>query len=101
LSACINYTTQGLEDTSLKSPLSEKLFFVLWVLIPRRTTFKFEYLREFVSEFEIVLGYESGAHMGLIHEKKQRPKISFYCTVLKGEIVQEPEGPEQIIILIL
>ncbi len=49
-------------------------------LIPRRTTYKFEYLREFEPEFEIVLGSESGAHMGPIHEKNQRPKISCYCT---------------------
>jgi hypothetical protein len=38
-------------------------------LIPRRTTFKFEYLREFEAEFKNVLGYELGAHMGSIHEK--------------------------------
>jgi hypothetical protein len=65
----------------LKSPLYEKQFFVPRGLIPRRTTFKSEYLREFKPEFEIVLGYESGAHMGSIHEKKnQRPKISCYYT---------------------
>ncbi len=46
---------------------------------PRRTTFKFEYLREFEPEFENVLGYELGAHMGSIHEKNQGPKISCYC----------------------
>ncbi len=45
-------------------------------MIPCRTTFKFEYLRE----FENVLGYELGAHMGLIDEKNQGPKISCYCT---------------------
>jgi hypothetical protein len=31
-------------------------------------------------EFENVLGYEPWAHMGLIYEKNQRPKISCYCT---------------------
>ncbi len=31
-------------------------------------TFKYEYL----SEFENILGCESGAHMGSIHEKNQR-----------------------------
>jgi hypothetical protein len=41
---------------------------------------KFEYLREFEPEFENVLGYELGAHMGLIHENNQGPKISCYCT---------------------
>jgi hypothetical protein len=47
---------------------------------PRRTTLKFEYLREFEPEFENVLGYELGAHLGSIHEKNQGPKISCYCT---------------------
>jgi hypothetical protein len=56
-------------DPCLQSPLSEKRFFVPQGMIPRRTTFKFEYLREFEPEFEIVLGYESGAYMGSIHEK--------------------------------
>jgi hypothetical protein len=49
-------------------------------LIPHRTTFEFEYLREFEPEFENVLGYELGAHIGSIHEKNQGPKISCYCT---------------------
>jgi hypothetical protein len=49
-------------------------------LIPRRTTFKFEYLLEFEPEFENVLGYELGVHMGSIHEKNQTPKISCFCT---------------------
>ncbi len=53
----------------LKSPLSESFFCVLRGLIPRRTTLKLEYLREFEPEFEKVLGYELGAHMGSIHEK--------------------------------
>ncbi len=50
------------------------MFFVLQGLILRRTTFKFEYLREFVLEFENVLGYESGGHMGSIHEKTRGQK---------------------------
>jgi hypothetical protein len=45
-------------------------------LIPRRTTLKLEYLREFEPEFEKVLGYELGAHMGSIHEKKTRGQKS-------------------------
>jgi hypothetical protein len=86
LSACINYTTQGISDPCLKSPLSESFFCVLQGLIPRRTTLTFEYLREFEPEFEEVLGYELGAHMGSIHEKNQRPKISCYCT-FKGQVL--------------
>ncbi len=58
----------------LLEPPIWKTVFVPRGLIPWRTTFKFEYLREFEPEFEIVLGYESGAYMGSIHEKNQRPK---------------------------
>ncbi len=61
--------------------LSIWIFFcVLQGLIPRRTTFKFEYLREFEPEFDNVLGYELGANMGSIHEKNLGPNISCYCT---------------------
>jgi hypothetical protein len=52
-------------------------------MIPRGTTFKFEYLSEFEIEMKNILGHESGAQMGLIHEKKQRPKISCNCTFKK------------------
>ncbi len=48
-----------------------KIFFVLRGLIPRRTTLKFEYLREFEPEFENASGYDLGAHMGSIYEKNQ------------------------------
>jgi hypothetical protein len=44
------------------------------------TTFEFEYLSEFKMEIKNIFGHESGAHMGLIHEKKQEAKISCYCT---------------------
>jgi hypothetical protein len=50
---------------------------------PRGTTFELEYLGEFEIEIKIILEHESGAHMGLIHEKNQRPKISCYCTFKK------------------
>jgi hypothetical protein len=49
-------------------------------MIPRGTTFEFEYLGEFEIEIKTILEHESRAHMGLIHEKNQRPKISCYCT---------------------
>jgi hypothetical protein len=49
-------------------------------MIPRGTTFEFEYLGEFEMEIKNMLEPESGAHMGLIHEKNQKPKISCYCT---------------------
>ncbi len=58
----------------LKEPLSEIFFCVLRGPIPPRTTFKFEYLWEFEPEFENFLGYELGAHMGSIHEKKPGAK---------------------------
>ncbi len=94
MSACINYTTQGIYDPCLKSLLSESFFCVLRGLIPRRTTLKFEYLREFEPEFEKVLGYELGAHMGSIHEINQRQKISCYCTfkVINGIFSSDAVG---------
>jgi hypothetical protein len=49
-------------------------------MIPRGTTFEFEYLGGFEIEIKNILEHESGAHMGLIHEKNQRPKILCYCT---------------------
>ncbi len=64
----------------LKEPPIWNFFCVPQGLIPRRTTFKFEYLQEFEPEFENVSGYELGAHMESIHEKNQGPKISCYCT---------------------
>jgi hypothetical protein len=45
------------------------LFCVPRGLIHCRTTLKFEYLREFEPEFENVLEFELGAHVGSIHEK--------------------------------
>jgi hypothetical protein len=49
-------------------------------MIPCGTTFEFEYLGEFKMETKNILGHELGAHMTLVHEKNQRPKISCYCT---------------------
>jgi hypothetical protein len=49
-------------------------------MIPRITTFEFEYLGKFEIEIKNILEHESGAHMGLIHEKNPRQKISCYCT---------------------
>jgi hypothetical protein len=48
-----------------------------------QSNFEFEYLGEFITEFENILGYESGAQMGLIDEKNQRSKISCYCPFKK------------------
>jgi hypothetical protein len=48
-------------------------------MIPRGTTFEFEYLGEFKIDIKNILGHESAAHMGLINEEKRRPKISCYC----------------------
>jgi hypothetical protein len=77
-SACISYITQSIHDPCLKSPLALN-FFVPPGISPRGTTFEVKYVREFETEFENILGYEKGAHMGSIHEKNQRPKISCYC----------------------
>jgi hypothetical protein len=54
-------------------------------MIPHGTTFKFEYLGEFKMDTENILGHESAAHMGLIHEEKWKPKISCYYT-FKGAV---------------
>ncbi len=43
-------------------------------MIPRGTTFEFQYLGEFKMDIKNILGHESVAHMGLIHEEKRRPK---------------------------
>ncbi len=53
-------------------------------MIPRGTTFEFEYLGEFEMEIKKFFGHESGAHMGLIHEKNKRPTISCYSTFKLG-----------------
>jgi hypothetical protein len=37
-----------------------------------QSNFKFKYLGEFETEFENILGHESGGQVVLIHEKKQR-----------------------------
>ncbi len=58
----------------LKEPPIWHFFCVPRGLIPRRTTLKFEYLREFEPEFGNVSGYELGAHIGSIHEKKPGAK---------------------------
>jgi hypothetical protein len=65
--SCKNYTIQGQKDPCLKSPLAQFFLKIPRVFRPRGTTFEFEYFREFESEFENNLGYESGIHMGLIH----------------------------------
>ncbi len=44
-------------------------------MIPRGTTFEFEYLGEFEKEIKNISGHESGGHMRLIHEKNPRPKF--------------------------
>jgi hypothetical protein len=44
-----------------------------------QSNLKFEYLVEFETEFENILGHESGAQVGSIREKNQRSKISCYC----------------------
>jgi hypothetical protein len=43
-------------------------------MIPHGTTFKFEDLGEFKMDIKNILGDESGAHMGLIHEKNRGQK---------------------------
>jgi hypothetical protein len=50
-------------------------------LYPTALIHKSEYLCEFETEFENILGCESGAHIwSIIEKKKQRSTISCYCT---------------------
>ncbi len=58
----------------LKEPPILKTVFVLRGIIPRGTTFEFEYLADFGMEITNILGHESGAHMGLIHKKNRGEK---------------------------
>jgi hypothetical protein len=46
-------------------------------MIPRGTTFKFEYLGEFELEIKNILGHESGVAMGLIQEKPEAKSMSW------------------------
>jgi hypothetical protein len=39
-----------------------------------QSNFKFEYLGEFETKFKNILGHESGAQVGLIHEKTRGKK---------------------------
>jgi hypothetical protein len=66
----VNYTTQGLWHPYSKTLLALNFFWLAAILHSGQSNFKFEYLGEFVTEFENILGYESGAQMGLIDEKK-------------------------------
>jgi hypothetical protein len=72
--ACKNYTIQEQKDPCSKSLLAQFFLKIPWGIKIRGTTFEFEYFREFKSEFKNNLGYESGIHLGSIHEKNQRPK---------------------------
>ncbi len=73
-----NCTTQGQKDPCLKSPLAQFFLNIPRGIRPRGTTFEFEYFLEFESEYENNSGYESGIHMGSIHEINKRPKIYYY-----------------------
>jgi hypothetical protein len=60
-------------------PILKKFFFSAGYDIPRNH-FRIWVSGEFEMEIKNILGHELGAHMRLIHGKKQRPKISCYCT---------------------
>ena len=55
----------------------------LYPAVQRWYTYKSEYIREFETEFENILGCESVAHIWSIIEKNQRSKISCYCIFRK------------------
>ncbi len=51
------------------SPSLKFFFWLAAILYSGQSNFEFEYLGEFVTEFENILGYESEAQMGLIDKK--------------------------------
>jgi hypothetical protein len=63
----------------LKEPPVLKMVFCSARYDTLRNHFRIQ-LGEFKIEIKNILEHESGAHLGLIHEKNQRPKISCYCT---------------------
>jgi hypothetical protein len=58
-----NLTTQALYDQNLKRPWLEICLFC--EVMAFRATLKFEYLHEIESEFENILSYVSGVHIGV------------------------------------
>jgi hypothetical protein len=44
-----------------------------------QSNFEFEYLGEFITKFENILEYESGAQVCSFDGRKRRSKISCYC----------------------
>jgi hypothetical protein len=61
--ACMYKLQHKAYNPCLKSQLAKEIFFVLLGIRTHGTTFKFNYLREFETEFENILGYESGAYI--------------------------------------
>ncbi len=51
----------------------------LYYIYCGQSNFEFEYLGEFETEFENILGYKSGAQVCSFDGKKRRSKISCYC----------------------
>ncbi len=70
-----------------KESPNSKCFWVPCDIRPRGTTFEFEYLHDFESEFVNNVGHESGIRMSKIHVINQRQKISCYCP-LKSLLVE-------------
>ncbi len=74
-----NWTTLDQGDPCSKGFLTEFSFFLAAILYSDQSNFEFEYLGEFETEFENILGLDSGAQEGSIDEKKKhRSKISCY-----------------------
>jgi hypothetical protein len=60
------------------SPSLTFLFGLAAILYCGQSNFEFEYLGEFETEFENILGYKSGAQVCSFDRKKRRSKISCY-----------------------
>jgi hypothetical protein len=54
-----------------------------------------EYLREFSKKFEMALLVYSGAWRKLIHEKKQKSKISWHCPFKMNKIKDNDKSEDK------
>jgi hypothetical protein len=72
----MNYTTQGLWHPSFKTLLGLNFLWLANKIYSNQSNFEVEDLGEFLTKFVNILGYESGAQLGLIDIKKQELKIS-------------------------
>jgi hypothetical protein len=67
------------------------LFWLAAIIYIGQSNFEYKYLGEFPTEFENILGYESGDHEGSIDEKKSEVKISCYCPFKTDNLIRDSD----------